>query len=84
MTLFEWLSVINAATTVVLVFLHVRGQVLGKKDMAKKMVALADNYPRGIEKLTARMGWTKEQMDDYLKEARKQLKEDINGSEDQP
>ena len=84
MTLFEWISAINAATTLVLILLLMRGQVLSKKDMAKKMVAMADNYPRGIEKLTIRMGWTKEQMDDYLKEARKKLKEETNGSEDQP
>ena len=84
MTLFEWISAINAATTIVLVFVWVRSRVLDKRDMARKMVAMADNYPRGIEKLTARMGWTKEQMDDYLKEARKQLKEGTHGSEDQP
>jgi len=73
MTLFEWMTIFNSATLALWIILQVRKWYLDRLDLDAKVLALAENYPAGVKKLTARMGWTDEQMAAFLESAKKRI-----------
>jgi hypothetical protein len=74
MTLFEWMTCVNTATLTCWIIVNVRRWQMDRHDLDERVLSMMDNYPAGIKKLAFRMGWTEEQMNEFIAAARERTK----------